>query len=165
MRKTIILTALAVAAAALCSCSQKNEAEKVKLDPEFSASLSFEQADREFRADFSRHKDGSWQMEFTEPETVEGLTFTQSGEVISVSQGELRYIADPSQLGDESCVKLIAEAADKLCEGKSLRAESEKKGVTTMVGKMGDKELSARIKKGRLLGMEIGDELSVSVGK
>ena len=159
--KKLIIAAMIAGCALMCSCGETPKAEPVKLSSDFETQLTYKQNDITFKADMLRQKDGSWSFTYTEPETIEGLTFTQTDKVITVSMGEVSYLADQAQIADSSPVKLIAAATDKLVSAKGLAAESAKGGVTEMSGKLDGYDFCAGIKKGKLTSLKIGDELSV----
>ena len=76
--------------------------------------------------------------------------------------GGLNYIADPSQLAETSPVKQIAKVTDKLVSGKGVEVGAVKQNVTQLKGSIDDTDFTARLKKGKLLSMKIGEELVVS---
>ena len=159
--KKVILIAMLAGSALMCSCAEEKKVEPVRLSAGFETQLTYEQNNVTFIADMLRQEDGSWSFTFSEPKTIEGLTFTQTDKVITVSMGDISYLADQAQIADTSSVKLIAAAADKLVSGKGLKADSKKNGVTEMSGKVGDLDFAAGIKKGKLTSLKIGNELSV----
>ena len=159
MKKELIVPV--IAAAMLCACANSENVKPQTLEPEFTASVSFTQRDQDFAADMTRTKDGGWSFKFTKPETIEGLTLSQADKVVSISLGELNYIADPSELPDTSPVKQIAAVSDKLVSNKDIKTDPAKKNVSTVKGSLDNTDFRAKLRNGKLLSMEIGEELSV----
>ena len=160
MRKLFFVPVLT--AALLCGCGKSESVKPEKLAPEFTAQVSFTEREQDFKADMSRKEDGGWSFTFTEPETIKGLTLSEADKVVSISMGGLNYIADPSQLAETSPVKEIAKVTDKLVSGKGVEVGAVKQNVTQLKGSIGDTDFTARLKKGKLLSMKIGEELVVS---
>lgn len=160
MRKLVFIPV--ITALLLCACADTESAGPEKLDPELAAQVSFTEREQDFTADMKRTADGGWSFTFTEPETIKGLTLSEADKVVSISMGGLNYIADLSQLAETSPVKRIAEVTDKLVSGKGVEVGSVKQNVTQLKGSIDNTDFTARLKKGKLLSMKIGEELVVS---
>ncbi len=156
MKKTLCFF-LTLSMSALCACSGKAQKPET-LSPELKTAVTFETAGQTFKADLRREKDGSWQCSFSEPETVKGLTFEKTNGVITLSLGDLNYIADPSQLPESSPVSLIWQAADRIIADKGTKKRVNKKGETEISGTLDGTAFLAKVKKGKLLTLETENE-------
>ncbi|MFA5657705.1 MAG: hypothetical protein WC900_00280 [Oscillospiraceae bacterium] len=150
----VFLCAFLVISCSACS----NKADAVDLNRLYSVSAEISIDDFTTSAVLSRLGNGAWDLSFTAPENINGLTVTYLNETAEISYKGLSF----SIPNEEIPASAIAEALTKSLDNAAFSAEvefTEKNGKIKAKGKISDNEyeLSIDKKSGAVLSLEIPD--------
>ena len=139
---------------------QTKSAKPVSLSEDFSEKGKIIQEDFECEADFRRGGDGTWEIEFSSPDSISGMKVKCSGDICSVDFMELSYSMDRGKLPESSMISLITKAADELISQKDLTCSQNGKTVTEK-GIVSGQDFTAEFNDENIKKLEIAKNLTV----
>lgn len=142
MKKTIkllIFPIIIILLFAISSC-KKNDTEAVTLKIPYSCELTIqsdEEGSNTYKASLSR-KENSWQVTYTEPESISGMTITFSYDSYKIKLDELEFDAKRDELPDSAISTMIISALDKTTLSSNVEYKTND-GCTVANGVVGEK--------------------------
>lgn len=142
MKKNIKLLILAITFIFLFSLSAcKKEAETVTLQIPYSCELTIKSNEKDsntYKASLSR-KENSWQVTYTEPESINGMIITFSNDTYKIKLDELEFDAKRDELPDSAISTMIISALDKTTLSSNVEYKTND-GCTVASGTIGEKD-------------------------
>lgn len=142
MKKNIKLLVLAITFTLLFSLSAcKKETENVTLQIPYSCELiikSNEKDSNTYKASLAR-KENSWQVTYTEPESISGMIITFSNDTYKIKLDELEFDAKRDELPDSAISTMIISALDKTTLSSNVEYKTND-GCTVASGTIGEKD-------------------------
>ena len=145
----------------LCACGKEKDktTKPQKFDNDFTSTADITQGDFNCTANIQRGGNGTWQWEFTKPESIAGMTVTLSNDTCSIDFMELCYSIPCEKLSDYSMISLISDSIDSLISGKDVRCTMDN-DIKNESGIVSGQDYTAKIKDGKLTQLEIAKDIS-----
>lgn len=145
----------------LCACGKEKteNAKPQKLSDDFSSTAEITQGDFSCTANIKRGGNGTWQWEFTKPESISGMTVTLSNDTCSIDFMELCYSMPYEKLSNFSMISLISDSIDNLISGKDVKCTVNDE-IKKENGTVNGQDYTAKIKNGKLTQIEIAKDIS-----
>lgn len=158
MRFICVLAAFALTLS-LASCSDNSAAKPCDLDENFQGSVKISQSGKDFSAEIEKGEPQTWKFEFTQPETISGMTLTATGETCKVDFMGLSYATPCENLSRTSMVFLTSAVIDKLIAKSDITCTKSDEKILES-GTVNGHDFTASFSDGKLKTIEISNELT-----
>lgn len=123
----------------LCACKKETNAVTLKIPYSCELTIKSDEKDSDtYKATLSR-KENSWQVTYTEPESISGMTITFSNDTYKIKLGELEFDAKRDELPDSAISMMIISALDKTTLSSNIEYKTND-GCTIASGTIGEKD-------------------------
>ena len=121
MRKKLVIIMSLIISAAAAGCAKAAEySEPGALPKDFDKKASVVCCGREYEAELRRGNDSAWEISFTAPECIEGLTITSTDGDCIFNYSGLEYFARGTALPDSGMLPLLSGAIDKVISAEDI---------------------------------------------
>ena len=132
MRKKPVLLIAALVSFVMTGCKDEIKSDKpVRISDKFEKQADISFYGREYKADVRRGSGDIWEIVFTAPESIAGLTVTASSDGYRISYDELEYLADTGAMPCTGLVPMLTDALEKTIEGEEYELSGERFEVMT----------------------------------
>lgn len=139
----------------LSGCSKpKAPDEPPEFSQEFEKTAVLRASGREYKVQLRRGGADIWECVFTEPETIEGLRMTASGETCKLEFKGLEYTAERSDLPEYGVMPLVTQSVDALIEQRNITYTESEDSVVCR-GTIKDRDFTAQARDNEIVSIDI----------
>ncbi len=137
--KLLVFPVMIILTFALTSCNKNTDSVTLKIPYSCDLTIKNDNTDSDtYKASLSR-KENSWQMTYSEPESISGMTITFSGETYKIKLEDLEFDAKQDELPDSAISIMIISALDKTTLSSNVEYKTND-GCTVASGTIGEKD-------------------------
>lgn len=153
-KKRTLITALSLSIL-LSGCSKpKAPDEPPEFSQEFEKTAVMSVSGREYKVQLRRGGADIWECVFIEPETIEGLRMTASGDTCKLEFKGLEYTAERSDMPDYGVMPLVTQSVDALIEQRNITyTDGEDKVICR--GTVKDRDFTAQARDNEIVSIDI----------
>ena len=151
----LFFAALCCLCLAFCSCGPSGKSAQPPVTTDFECDVQLTYRDMEVSGHLSRYSAGTLSMDFTLPDTLNGMTMTWDGETISVKMHGLTFGVDPSTVPESALGRGILDVLDNALRLGGNGQVSAGQLKTTGESVNGEFELISDPETGNLLSMTV----------